>query len=151
MPSGPAYSIPYFPVLRLLVLCSSVLYFVVLHIPVLYFPAVTFSLGFSSPVYSSPAFSLPPSTKAVVYQNTRKDHCLKLAQHTHTRLTAQVCTVLQTDNHTSTPPLCFFTGRMPFLPLNQQRQSTEGKVKVAQLGRKTKELATSSKHQQESK
>jgi len=32
----------------------------------------------------------------------------------------QVCTSLQTDNHTSTP------GRMPFLPPNQQRQSTEG-------------------------
>jgi len=39
----------------------------------------------------------------------------------------QVCTSLQTDNHTSTPPLKFFTGRMPFLPPNQQRQSTEGK------------------------
>ena len=38
----------------------------------------------------------------------------------------QVCILLQTDNHTSTPPLCFFTGRMPFLPPNQQRQSTEG-------------------------
>jgi len=38
----------------------------------------------------------------------------------------QVCTSLQADNHTSTPPLCFFTGRMPFLPSNQQRQSTEG-------------------------
>jgi len=39
----------------------------------------------------------------------------------------QVCTSLQTDNHTSSPPvLCFFTGRMPFLPPNQQRQSTEG-------------------------
>jgi len=37
----------------------------------------------------------------------------------------QVCTSLQTDNHTSTPPLSFFTGRMPFLPPNQQRQSTE--------------------------
>ena len=37
----------------------------------------------------------------------------------------QVCTLLQTDNHASTPPL-FFTGRMPFLPPNQQRQSTEG-------------------------
>jgi len=33
---------------------------------------------------------------------------------------------MQTDNHTSTPPL-FFTGQMPFLPPNQQRQSTEGK------------------------
>ena len=39
----------------------------------------------------------------------------------------QVCISLQTDNHTSSPPLlCFFTGRMPFLPPNQQRQSTEG-------------------------
>jgi len=38
----------------------------------------------------------------------------------------QVCTSLQTDNHASTPPLKFFTGRMPFQPPNQQRQSTEG-------------------------
>jgi len=38
----------------------------------------------------------------------------------------QVCTSLQTDNHANTPPLSFFTGRMPFLPPNQQRQSTEG-------------------------
>jgi len=38
----------------------------------------------------------------------------------------QVCTSLQTDNHTSTSPLSFFTGRMPFLPPNQQHQSTEG-------------------------
>ena len=37
----------------------------------------------------------------------------------------QDCTSLQTDNHASTPPLSFFTGRMPFLPPNQQRQSTE--------------------------
>jgi len=36
----------------------------------------------------------------------------------------QVCTSLLTDNHASTPSLCFFTGRMPFLPPNQQRQST---------------------------
>ena len=40
----------------------------------------------------------------------------------------QVCTSLQTDNHASTPLLSFFTGRMPFLPPNQQRQSTEGTV-----------------------
>jgi len=32
----------------------------------------------------------------------------------------------QTDNHASTPLLSFFTGRMPFLPPNQQCQSTEG-------------------------
>ena len=38
----------------------------------------------------------------------------------------QVCTSLQTGNHASTPPLSFFTGRMPFLPRSQQRQSTEG-------------------------
>jgi len=38
----------------------------------------------------------------------------------------QVCTSLQTDNHASTSPLSFFTGRMPFLPPNQQRQNTEG-------------------------
>jgi len=38
----------------------------------------------------------------------------------------QVCTSLQTDNHASTPPLSFFTGRMPFLLPNQRRQSTEG-------------------------
>ena len=38
----------------------------------------------------------------------------------------QVCISLQTDNHASTPPLRFFTGRMPFLPPNQQHQSTEG-------------------------
>jgi len=38
----------------------------------------------------------------------------------------QVCTSLQIDNHASTPPLSFFTGQMPFLPPNQQRQSTEG-------------------------
>jgi len=36
----------------------------------------------------------------------------------------QVCTSFQTDNHAITP---FFTGRMPFLPPNQQRQRTEGK------------------------
>jgi len=40
----------------------------------------------------------------------------------------QVCISLQTDNHVSTPPVSFFTGRMPFLPPNQQRQSTEGKT-----------------------
>jgi len=38
----------------------------------------------------------------------------------------QVCTSLQTDNHVSNPPLSFFTGQMPFLLSNQQRQSTEG-------------------------
>jgi len=40
----------------------------------------------------------------------------------------QVCTSLQTDNHTNTRLRSFFTGRMPFLPPNQQRQSTEGET-----------------------
>jgi len=38
----------------------------------------------------------------------------------------QVCISLQTDNHASTPPLQFSTGRMPSLLPNQQRQSNEG-------------------------
>jgi len=37
----------------------------------------------------------------------------------------QVCTLLQTDNHASTHH-SVFTGWMPFLPPNQQRQSIEG-------------------------
>ena len=32
------------------------------------------------------------------------------------------------DNHANIPPLSFFTGQMPFLPPNQQRQSTEGRI-----------------------
>jgi len=41
----------------------------------------------------------------------------------------QVCTLLQTDNQASTPPLRFLqAGRwLPFLPPNQQHQSIEGK------------------------
>jgi len=38
----------------------------------------------------------------------------------------QVCTSLQTDNHTSNPRLSFLQAGLPFLPPNQQRQSTEG-------------------------
>jgi len=40
-----------------------------------------------------------------------------------------ICTSVQTDNHASASLLRFFTGRMHFLPLNQQRQSTEGTSK----------------------
>jgi len=38
----------------------------------------------------------------------------------------QVCTSLQSDT-CQHPTTQIFTGRMPFLPPNQQRQSTEGK------------------------
>jgi len=41
----------------------------------------------------------------------------------------QICTLTQTHNHASIPPLSFFTGQMPFLLPNQQHQSTEGKLK----------------------
>ena len=44
----------------------------------------------------------------------------------------QVCTSLQADNYVSTQPLSFFTDRMPFVPPNQQRQSTEGKWSISQ-------------------
>jgi len=57
----------------------------------------------------------------------------------------QVCTSLQTDNHASTSPLSFFSGQMPFLLPNQQRQSTEGTLEPVNKGtinRQVKELTT---------
>jgi len=39
----------------------------------------------------------------------------------------QVCTLLQTNNTPAPHHSVFFTGRMPFLPPNQQRQSTESR------------------------
>jgi len=47
----------------------------------------------------------------------------------------QVCTSLQTDT-TPAPHRCFFTGWMPFLPPNQQRQSTEGSKYLLQAVKK---------------
>jgi len=44
-----------------------------------------------------------------------------------------ICTLLQTDDDASTSPLSFYTGRMPFLPPNQQCQSTEGTEAAAFL------------------
>jgi len=38
------------------------------------------------------------------------------------------CTSLQTDNHTSTTSLKFFTGQMLFLTPNKQSQNTEGNI-----------------------
>jgi len=46
----------------------------------------------------------------------------------------QVCISLQTDNHASTHH-SVFTGRMTFLPPNQQRQSTEGLTSVHQAAK----------------
>jgi len=39
----------------------------------------------------------------------------------------QICISPQTDDHPTTQ---FFTGRMPFLPPNEQLQSTEGKRRL---------------------
>ena len=61
----------------------------------------------------------------------------------HQLVHMQVCTSLQTDNHASTPLLTFFTGRMPFLLLNQQRQSTEGTEWIACSNSKNPETAYS--------
>jgi len=41
-----------------------------------------------------------------------------------------ICTLIQTDNYTITPPL-IFTGRVPFLPPSQECQSTEDTFSVA--------------------
>jgi len=48
-----------------------------------------------------------------------------------------ICTSLQTDNHASTPPFSFFTGRMPFLLLNEQHQSTEGTINTSKTNQST--------------
>jgi len=45
----------------------------------------------------------------------------------------QACNSLQTDNYASTPSQ-IFTGRMPFLPPNQQRQSTIHAPKIEVYG-----------------
>ena len=42
----------------------------------------------------------------------------------------QVCTSLHTDSHASTPTTQFFTGRMPFLSPNQQRQKARAYCEI---------------------
>jgi len=42
----------------------------------------------------------------------------------------QVCTLLQTDNHASTSPLSFFTGRMAFLPPTNSVKALKAKDKI---------------------
>jgi len=45
---------------------------------------------------------------------------------------------LAPDNYASTPSLSFFTDRMPFLPPNQQHQSTEGRSEI-EIGQEKQE------------
>jgi len=56
-----------------------------------------------------------------------------------------ICTSLQTDNHASTSPLGF-TGWMPFLLPNQQRQSTEGTGNITNKRQTTHELQDKTAH-----
>jgi len=58
----------------------------------------------------------------------------------------QVCTSLQTDNHASTSPLSFFTDRMPFLPPNQQHESTEGIITAVNNNNNYCKILNSLKH-----
>ena len=73
---------------------------------------------------------LSATTRASRYQQGKTNLDFTEARdsewHWHQLGHMQVCTSLQTDNHASTPTTQFFTGRMPFLPPNQQCQSTEG-------------------------
>ena len=70
--------------------------------------------------------------KGIYIAQVRKGHkCAKRATNVLGHM--QVCSLLQTDNHASTPTTQFFTGRMPFLPPNQQRQSTEGTIMQTKL------------------
>ena len=56
------------------------------------------------------------------FTEVRESECRQWQQLGH----IQVCTLLQADNHQH-PTSQFFTGRMPFLPPNQQCESTDGK------------------------
>ena len=69
---------------------------------------------------------LSGTTQVSRYQKGKTNLDFTEARDSEWQWHQQVCTSLQTDNHASTPPLSFFTGRMPFLQPNQQRQSTEG-------------------------
>ena len=80
---------------------------------------------------------LPGSTRVSRYQKGKTNLDFTGARDSewqwHQLGDRQVCTSFQTDNHTSTPPLSFFTGRMPFLPPNQQCQSTEHRYSRFQI------------------
>jgi len=87
----------------------------------------------SFPPASSPEFTNGPfsgTTQVGQYQKGKTNLDFTEARDSewqwHQPGHMQVCTSLQTDNQASTPPLSFFTSLMPFLPPNQQRQSTEG-------------------------
>jgi len=54
------------------------------------------------------------TTRVSQYQKGKTD--LDFTEARASEWHMQVCTLLQTENEASNPPLGFFTGRMPFLP-----------------------------------
>jgi len=55
----------------------------------------------------------------------------------------QVCTLLQRDNHTSTPPLCFLQARCPSCrQTNSHMQSTEGNLMIIKMQLKSSRHGT---------
>jgi len=56
--------------------------------------------------------------------------------HCHQLGHMQVCTLLQTDKQRQHSTTQFFTGQMPFVSPNQQRQSTEGTKNYTRNGYK---------------
>ena len=96
--------------------CNLVRHFHVSHFLLLQSGAANSCLAFSTL-----AFLTVPYFHVSHFQSPPRDSEWQWHQLDH----MQVCTALQTDNHANTPPLSFFTGLIPFLPPNQQRQSTE--------------------------
>jgi len=69
---------------------------------------------------------LSGTTQVSRYQKGKTNLDFTGARDSETVSGSGISTSLQRDNHASTSLLSFFTGQMPFLPPNQQRQSTEG-------------------------
>jgi len=83
-------------------------------------PVITHTHPFNGPFSGTPRVSRYQKGKTNLDFTEARDSEWQWHQLGH----MQVCTSIQADNHASTPPLSFFTGRMPFLQPNQQRQST---------------------------
>jgi len=78
---------------------------------------------------------LPGTTRVSRYQKGKTNLDFTEARdsewHRHQLGHMQVCTSLQSEKPHQHFTTQFFTGRMPFLPPNQQRQSTEGTIHLA--------------------
>jgi len=90
---------------------------------VLYVFTHTHTRPFNGPFSGTTRVSLYQKGKTNLDFTEARDSEWQWHQLSHT----QVCTLLQTDT-TPAPHHSVFTVRMPFLPPNQQRQSTESRV-----------------------